>query len=165
MIRTAVILLALTAPAQAQGFQQRVDQLHCWAYPHHERCRPAPLPAPRPPEAPAEPVQAPLPTPPPAPVVVQPPPVATPQPVPRPPAAAPPVSPKPAKAKPRVKSKPKLQAVAKQAKRKARIPSWCARIPKGTSMATVEAWAPTFGVTMDPANRRKAQACLNSKGI
>jgi hypothetical protein len=66
------------------------------------------------------------------------------------------VAPKPPK---RIKSnfaKPKRKVVA--------LPWWCARIPKGTTIAQIEDAAPTFGVTLTPENRRQAWACLASKG-
>jgi hypothetical protein len=171
VIRLALILLLLATPADAAT---AVDRMHCWAYPHHERCRPpappepvqapvvAPPPvlapaAPPPPQPTPAPLQAPLPTI--APVVVPTPPappVAAPA-----PARAAPVKVKPAKAKKREARKSKRAAPPKA--KRAHIGNWCARIPKGTSMSTVEFWAPTFGVKMTRANRAKAQACLNSK--
>lgn len=150
MIRAAMILLALTGSAEAASF---LDIAHCWAYPHHERCKP---PAP----APAEPVQAPAPAPLPAPVVVAPAPQATPQPPPR--AAPAVVHRKPVKAKPRVKPKYKAAPVRRRLTA-AKVAGWCAQVPKGTSMGQIEFFASLRSITLTASHRRQAQACLNSK--
>ncbi len=147
MIRAGLILLALTAPAAANPLQDAADWLHCRAYPSHARCHP---PAP-----PAEPVQAPaLP-----PVIApSPPPVAAPA-----PAVAPPqVVPKPAKAKRPAKPKYKAAPVRKRMSA-ARVASWCAQVPKGTSMGQIEFFATLKGVKMTAAHRRQAAICLASK--
>lgn len=146
-------LVLLATPAQANALLDIRDWAHCRLYPSHERCRPpVPVPAPRPPEAPAGPVQAP----PVAPVIAPSPP---PQIAPAPSVAPDRIVP-PAKAKPRAKPKPKWTAAPRK---RSALPSWCARIPKGTTMGQVEIAAPLWGVKLTPANRRQAQACLNSK--
>lgn len=151
MIRAALILALLTGPAHAATFEQVRDGLHCWAYPHHERCRL---------RAPAEPVQAPVVAPPLPPVFVPPAPVAVPA---APPVAAPVVVPaKPVKAT-RVKPKYKPAPIRKRVV-VTKIAAWCARVPKGTTMGQIELAAPLWGVKLTAANRRQARACLASKG-
>jgi hypothetical protein len=137
----AIALAVLATPAQANALLDIRDWAHCRLYPSHERCRPA---------APAEPVQVP----PAAPVIApSPPPQIAPAPFVAPGRIVP-----PAKAKPRAKPKWKPAPHKRSA-----LPSWCARIPKGTTMGQVEIAAPLWGVKLTPANRRQAQACLNSK--
>jgi len=159
MTRAALILLALTGSAEAATL---LDRAHCWAYPHHERCRP-PVPAPRPVEATPEPVQAPVVAPPPAPVYVPaPPPVAAPA----PPVAAPVVvRPKPVKAKPRVKTK----AVPTKPKRKrVAMPAWwnCAdaraRVAGKTraELALMRTAARLTGYTLTAEQQAEAKRCL-----
>lgn len=138
----AVALALLATPAEALTLQQAVDWAHCRLYPSHERCRP-PAQTPSPP--------APLP-PPPAPA-------ATPA-----PAIAPPLMPAKA-AKP---VKPVKRAAPAKPKRvkstfKPGLPSWCAEVPKGTTMGQVEFYATLKGKKLTASNRRQAQACINSK--
>jgi outer membrane biosynthesis protein TonB len=171
VIRAALILLALTGPAGAASLEQFRDSLHCWAYPN--LCRaPIPTPAPRPPEAPAEPVQAPPVAPPPVPAVVPPPPVATPQAVPAPVVNPLPMRervhvtpPKQAKAKPRVKTK----AVPQKAKRKrVAMPSWwsCAEARQKAAgksraqMAVLQAMGRVAGYTLTTEQEAVAKRCL-----
>jgi hypothetical protein len=182
MTGVALILLLMVSAAHAADTRSP----KCRLLPHLESCKP-PAPA-QPPAAPAEPVQAPAVTPPPvlAPAVpssqASPEPLQAPLPTiapvqppatPAPPAAAPaPPRAAPARAAPVKKAKPaetkKREARPKRAvppakAKRARIGNWCDRIPKGTTMSTVEFWAPTFGVKMTPRNRALAQACLDSK--
>ncbi len=152
----ALALVLLATPAGAATF---LDWAHCRLYPSHERCHPPAL---------AAPIHAPVVAPPPAPAVVAPAPVATPQPPPvaapvvvsAPPVAGPTRRHAPPRAKPRART-----AVPTKPKRKhsASLPSWCARIPKGTTMGQIEFAAPMYGVKMTEKNRAQARACLASK--
>jgi hypothetical protein len=57
-------------------------------------------------------------------------------------------------------AKPKWQPAPRK---RAGLPSWCARIPKGTTMGQVEFAAPMYGVKLTEKTRAQARACLKSK--
>lgn len=99
----------------------------------------------------------------------QPPPEAAPAPVqaaPIPEVVAPPATVARVKARPPVaKPRPRIRSKwVKPRRKQVAVPSWCSRVPKGTTMAQIEAAAPAWGVTLTPASRRQAEACLRVRG-
>ncbi len=142
----ALALVLVATPAEAASV---LDWAHCRLYPSHARCQP-PAPA----AAPAQP--------PPAAPVIAPslPPIAAPAPAVAPPRTAQKLVPAKAKrpAKPKFKPAPVRKRIAART-----VASWCAQVPKGTSMGQIEFFASMKGVKMTATHRKQAATCLASK--
>jgi hypothetical protein len=92
-------------------------------------------------------------------------PTAAPEPAPAPVAVPPVVVKPPPKAKPLPRViRPKYKPAPAKARRRAAMPSWCDRIPSGTTMERVGSVAPLLiGRPLTATERAQARACIASK--